>query len=254
MNLKRVKFIYNPRSGLIKSPLILRTIIERVLQEGNLEYEFSETLYRGHGHEIAKEATTQGFDGIVAIGGDGTANEVGSALLRTGVAFGIIPVGSGNGLARGVGIPLSINRSARLLLSGTTRLIDAGKIENRYFFIITGVGFDALIGKIFDDRNIRGPIPYFTIGFREFFKYRPELFIIRFDDKQVIAPALFVTVANMKGWGAGANIAPRAKPDDGILEVCLLRRFKFIYGVFHLRKLFNGQIERVRIYEHYQAK
>jgi len=253
MEFRKVKFIHNPKSGLIRSPRLIRRIIERALIEAPFEYDFAETKHKGHAHQIAKEAVAQGYDAVVAVGGDGTANEIASALLHTGVPMSIVPIGSGNGLARGLGIPVSVRRSVRLLLKGRTHKIDAGCIENRYFFVVTGVGFDALIGKLFDDRSLRGPLPYFTIGFREFLFYRPEVFVLRFNGREVVAPALLVTIANTKQWGNGVIIAPQAEPDDGLLDICIIHRVKFFYALYHFPKLFTGKIDKIRKYERYQA-
>lgn len=254
MLLKKVKFVHNPRSGIIRAPVLLRKAIEASLAGATFDYEFSETERRGHGYELAKQAVEEGYDAVVAVGGDGTVNEVATALLHTDVKLGIVPVGSGNGFARGVGIPMSLRRAVKLLSEGAVRKIDAGKIQDRYFFIVTGVGFDAVIGKLFDDQKMRGPIPYFAIGFREFLFYRPEVFIIKFDGKQIAVPALLVTIANQKGWGAGAVIAPNAEPDDGLLEICIIHRVNFLYALFHLPKIFLGKIDKVRKYEWYRAK
>ncbi len=254
MNLKKVKIVQNPKSGIIRSPYFIRKLIEFILQDAPFQFDFVETQYSGHAKEIARQAAKDGYDAVVAVGGDGTANQIASALLYTNTALAIVPMGSGNGLARAVRIPLTIKKAVQLLLDGKIRQIDAGKIQDKYFFIVTGLGFDAEIGKIFNEQNIRGPVPYFAIGLREFFNYRPEVFIIKFDDKQIVVPSLFVTIANAKGWGVGAIIAPHAEPDDGILDICIIHRIKFLTAIFHLPKLFTGKIEKVRKYERYQAK
>jgi len=254
VELRKVKFVHNPRSGIIRSPVLIRRILERSIADAPFEYDFTETEYRGHAREIASDAIQQGYDAVVAVGGDGTANEVATALLHSDVAMGIIPIGSGNGLARGVSIPVSIRKAGRLLIEGKTRIIDAGKFENRYFFVVGGVGFDALIGKLFDDQSIRGPLPYFWIGFREFLFYRPEVFILEFDGRHIVVPALLVTIANTKQWGNGVIIAPEAEPDDGKLDVCIIHRVKFFYALYHFPKLFTGKIDKVRKYERYQTK
>ncbi|MBN1541007.1 diacylglycerol kinase family lipid kinase [candidate division KSB1 bacterium] len=254
MELKRVKFIQNPRSGFIKSPIFVRKLIELTLEDAPFDFDFSETQYRGHAKALALESVKEGYDAIVAVGGDGTANEIATALVHKPAAMGIIPTGSGNGLARGVNIPVSVRRAVRLLINGRIRQIDAGKIEDRYYFVVAGVGFDALVGKLFDDRSLRGPLPYFTIGFREFFYYKPEIFVLRFNGKQVVAPALLVAIANTKQWGNGAIISPHAEVDDGLLDVCILHRINFLYALYHLPKLFNGQIDKIRKYERYQTR
>jgi diacylglycerol kinase family enzyme len=142
-----------------------------------------------------------------------------------------------------------------LLLDGKVRKIDAGKIEDKYFFIVAGMGFDAVVGKLFDDQSLRGPLPYFTIGFREFLFYRPEVFTLRFDDKQVKVKALLVAIANTKQWGNGAIIAPRAEPDDGLLDICVIRKVGFLQALIHLPKIFTGRIENVhKYYQYFKSK
>ena len=254
MNLDKVKFIQNPKSGLIKSPLFVRKLVELSLENASFEFDFTETRHRGHAYELAREAIEDGYDTVVAIGGDGTANEVASALIHTPVKMGIIPTGSGNGLARGVNIPVSVWRASKLLLNGRVRQIDAGSVQGKPYFVVAGVGFDALVGKLFDDTSLRGPLPYFTIGFREFLYYKPEVFILRFNGKQIAAPALLVAVANTRQWGNGAIISPNAQVDDGLLDVCIIRRVKLLYALFHLPKLFTGKIDRIRKYDRFQTK
>ena len=233
--------------------MLTRKLIETALLNVSFSYEFVETKYKGHAHQLALEAKESGFDAVVAVGGDGTINEIATALMHSDVALGVIPAGSGNGLAHGLKIPISMLRAIRLLWEGEICTIDMGHFDNQYFLVASGVGLDALIGKIFNDQSIRGPLPYFTIGLREFLFYRPEVFILRFDDKQIACPALLVTIANTKGWGAGAVIAPEAKPDDGLLDLCIIHRVTFWYAAIHLPKLFNGKIDKVRKYERYQT-
>lgn len=253
LQLKKVKLIYNPKSGLMRYPLRIRKIIDLTLSDASFDYDLVETKYRGHAQELAVQAAADGYDAVVAVGGDGTANEVASGLLHKPCSLGIIPIGSGNGLARGLSIPISVRRATRLLLEGTKRLVDAGQIENRNFFIVTGIGFDALIGKLFDDRSLRGPLPYFYIGVREFFFYHPELITLVFDNKKLTVRPLLVTIANTKQWGNGVTIAPKAEPDDGLLDVCIIHRINALRALYHFPKLFTGKIEKVREYERYQT-
>ncbi|MBD3386826.1 YegS/Rv2252/BmrU family lipid kinase [candidate division KSB1 bacterium] len=254
LGLQKVRFIYNPKSGIIKSSTLIRRIIEKFCETAPFSYDFVVTEYRGHAHKLAKDCIEKKYDAVTAIGGDGTVNEVASALVHSDVALSVIPMGSGNGFARGLNIPMSIRRATKLLLNGTIKKVDAGRIEDRYYFVVAGVGFDALIGKLFDDSSLRGPLPYFTIGLKEFLYYRPEVFILKFNNRQVIAPALLVAIANTKQWGNGAIIAPYASVDDGLLDVCILHRINLLYGLYHLPKLFTGKIDKIRKYERYQAR
>ncbi len=251
MELRRVRFIRNPKSGIVRTQNLIRKTVEWAFRD--CDYDYLETRHPGHARELAAEAAAVGYDAVVAIGGDGTINEVGSALLYTETALGIIPLGSGNGLARGLKIPLSPLRAIRLLKAGRVARIDAGRVEDNIFFIDTGLGFDAVIGKAFNEQQVRGLIPYFTIGLKEYFSFQPELYILNFDGRKVAASALFVTVANMKGWGGGAIIAPDAEYDDGLFDVCVLHKAPTWYIVLNLYKLFTGGVVELRRYSRYRA-
>lgn len=253
MNFKKVRIVHNPKSGFIRQPRLIRKSVEKILATAPFEFEYIETQYKGHAHEMALSAQAEGFDAVVAIGGDGTANEVASALLHSPVVMGLIPIGSGNGLARGLGIPVSVRRATDLLLNGQVRCIDAGVIAHRNFFVTSGMGFDALIGKLFDDRSLRGPLPYFYIGVREFFLYQPEVFTLQFDGRTLRMPALLVTIANIPQWGNSVIVAPNAQPDDGLLDVCIIHHVNFWTALYHFPKLFTGKIDRIRHYERYRT-
>jgi YegS/Rv2252/BmrU family lipid kinase len=250
---ERVKLIYNPKAGLIRNEQWLHRIIDLFWKKAPFKYEYQNVEYQDHAVEIASTAEREGFDAVVAVGGDGTVNASARGLLHSEIPLGIIPVGSGNGLARGLGIPLNLRRACQLILDGDVRAIDAGRIRDRYFFVVTGLGFDAVVGKLFDDQNLRGPLPYFYFGFREFVTYRPETFILRFKDQQVTVPALLVAVANTRQWGIDAIIAPYAEPDDGLLDVCVIHKVNAAQALFHLPKLFTGKIDKVRHYELYRT-
>lgn len=254
MELSKIKFVRNPRSGIIRTQTLIRKAIEWNFADSGFDYEIVETAYAGHGNILAKEAVQQGFDAVVAIGGDGTVNEVGSALVNTETALGIIPLGSGNGLARGLGISLQPIKAANILKTGEIRTIDAGLVEGEIFFIVVGLGFDALIGKVFNEQDIRGLLPYFTIGFREYRSYKPDVTILKFDDKTIPVSPLFVTIANLKGWGGGAIISPDAELDDGLLDICVLHRAPWYYIVANLPKLFTGGVVKLKKYSRYQTK
>ena len=250
---KRVKIIYNPKAGLIRNEQWVRRILDRFWKKAPFQYVFQNIEYQDHAVEIASTAERDGFDAVVAVGGDGTVNAAARGLLHSNIPLGIIPVGSGNGLARGLNIPLNLRRSCQLIIDGDIRDIDAGRIRDRYFFVVAGLGFDAVVGKLFNDQNLRGPLPYFYFGIREFLAYRAETFTLRFKDQQVIVRALLVTVANTRQWGVDAIIAPYAKPDDGLLDVCVIHKVNAAQAAFHLPKLFTGKIDKVRHYEVYRT-
>jgi YegS/Rv2252/BmrU family lipid kinase len=254
MNFERVKLIFNPKAGALRHSHVVLRIVDHCLRRAPFRYQVYHVEYKDHAVELASAAEREGFDAVVVVGGDGTVNAAARGLLHSRLPLGVIPVGSGNGFARGLGIPVSIRRSCQLLLEGATiRTIDAGRIRDRYFFVVTGLGFDAVVGKLFDDQSLRGPLPYFYLGVKEFFSYEPETFILRFDDRQITVPALLVTIANTQQWGNGAIIAPHARPDDGLLDVCVIHKVNLAQALFHLPKLFTGKIDKVRHYENYRS-
>lgn len=253
MQLERVKLIFNPKAGPLRQTHLALHLVDICLRRAPFRYEVYTVEYKDHAVELASAAEREGFDAVVVLGGDGTVNAAARGLLHSRLPLGIIPVGSGNGLARGLGIPVSIRRSCQLLIDGTVRTIDAGRIRDRYFFVVAGLGFDAVVGKLFDDQSLRGPLPYFYFGFREFLTYEPETFILRFDQRQITVPALLVTIANTRQWGNGAIIAPHAEPDDGLFDICVIHKVNLAQALFHLPKLFTGKIDRVRHYENYRS-
>lgn len=250
---KLIKFIYNPRSGLIHPEHLIRKIIAYYFPSNLCDYDFSITQERLHAYEIARQSVKEGYDIVVAIGGDGTVNETASGLVNSDTVLAIVPNGSGNGLARGLGIPISIRRAAKLITTGKTRSIDVGQIGDRYFFVIAGLGLDAMIGKRFENGKFRGPAPYYIAGVREFFHYHEPEYKIKFDGQTIRIRALVVAVANTKQYGNNAIIAPYAKPDDGLLDLAIIERTNFVSTIYYLPTLFTGRIDRAPFTKIYRA-
>jgi diacylglycerol kinase (ATP) len=250
---KNIKFIYNPRSGLIHPEQFIRRIITFYFPRNLCSYDFCKTEGKGHAYEIAKNAAKQGYDIVVAIGGDGTVNETASGLVNSDTALGIMPNGSGNGLARGLGIPISIRRAAKIITTGKIRSIDVGQIGTQHFFVIAGLGLDAMIGKRFEEGRIRGPAPYYIAGVREFFRYQEPTYEIKFEGQTIRTRALLVAVANTKQYGNNAIIAPNASPDDGLLDLAIIEPTSFVSAVYYLPSLFTGRIDRAPFTRIYRA-
>lgn len=250
---KNIKFIYNPRSGLIHPEHFIRKIIALYFPSNLCCYDFTITEGKGHAGEIATDAARQGYDIVVAIGGDGTVNETASGLVNSATALGIMPNGSGNGLARGLGIPVSLRRAAKIITTGQVRSIDVGQMEQQYFFVIAGLGLDAMIGKRFEEGKIRGPAPYYVAGVREFFRYHEPEYEIIFEGHSIRTRALVVAVANTKQYGNNAIIAPNARPDDGLLDLAIIEPTSFVSAMYYLPSLFTGRIDRTPMTRIYRA-
>ncbi|MCI0515432.1 diacylglycerol kinase family lipid kinase [candidate division KSB1 bacterium] len=251
---KRILFVVNPIAGGGKGVRRISRLIPMLIQNQQWHYEIRITTARGDAHEIAKAAVTAGYDTVVAVGGDGTVNEIASALIHTPTSLGIITAGSGNGVARGLSLPQMLPRAVQNLYTGVPRKIDVGSVGKRYFFATTGMGFDAVIGKLFDEGNIRGPLPYFYIGIREFFTYQPQEYCLKFNNQEHRFKALLVAVANTNQFGNGALIAPMAQVDDGLLDICIIHDINAFHAIKDLPKLFTGQLPRSEYYSFFRSQ
>lgn len=218
----KIIFIINPIAGT-KHKHSIHNAILKVFPENS--YEVCYTEYGGHALEIATRKVQEGYKNIVAVGGDGTINEVASALVNTGCNLGIIPAGSGNGLARHLGIPVSYAESLKIIQKPKILGIDVGQVNKRYFFCTCGTGFDASVGKQFAMDSKRGMLSYIRATIHEYLKYSPKTYILKTDGKKVKFKAFLVTFANSGQYGNNAYIAPKAAIDDGFLDLCVLRPF-----------------------------
>ncbi len=178
----------------------------------------------GHGRELARQAVAEGCTEVIAWGGDGTINEVASQLVGTAAALGIVRAGSGNGLARELGIPTNPGQALAIALGGRERRIDVGEIEGRPFLNVAGVGFDAAMAAEFNSLGgeRRGPLRYTARALRAMFGYVAGRYTVEVDDRRLESNALVVAIANLPQYGSNAVIAPRAVPDDGMLDVVVV--------------------------------
>ena len=207
-------FILNPISGKQKDPFKIINMVESVFSQSNHQFEFAFTTHGGDAKKISENAVKEKFDIIVAAGGDGTINEVASGLIHSESALGIIPLGSGNGIARSYRIPLSIKESIEFLCNPKIVGVDVGQADSHFFLGVCGMGYDAIVGKKFQEFGRRGPLPYFLIGVKEFLQYNPEEFILQFNDQSISISPLLITVSNTEQYGNGAIISPGANPQD----------------------------------------
>jgi len=247
-------FILNPHAGAGKKKEDLVDQIDASMSPSGYPYEFAYTVGIGDATRIARQSVNEGFNIIVAVGGDGTVNEVASGLIHSNGQLGIIPRGSGNGVARSLNLPATTEGCLQFLLSPKTTTIDVGMINNKYFIGVSGLGFDALVGQKFQNFGVRGPIPYFFIGLNEFLKYKPQTYRLDIEGDQFEVEALVIALANTKQYGNGAIIAPEADPKDGYLDVCILKPLTFFQATQHVSLLFRGDIGRSPLYFHRKCK
>jgi len=237
-----VWFVMNPMSGTT-TPAQKNKIKQIVSKLPESQLFFTE--YVGHATEIAQRAVREGISKVVAIGGDGTVNEVGKGLIDSETALGIVPIGSGNGLARHLKIPLKIDKAIQFALSQSAVLMDVCFLNDIPFFCTAGVGFDAEVANEFAKQNSRGLKTYARMALKSFRTYKPETLQIEEEDKTIFA----VTFANATQYGNNAMISPKSKIDDGLIEMVLLKPFPFgaapIIGV----RLFRGTLPNSRYIE-----
>jgi diacylglycerol kinase (ATP) len=220
-----ILFIVNPVAGKGNYKYTISRIYEHAdLKKYNIVIEIA--AYKGHASKIAEDYRKKGIKNIVAVGGDGTINEIGAAIVNTGISLGIIPRGSGNGLARYLSIPLNAGNALKVINDNKTKIIDAATINDKYFFCTSGVGLDARVGIIFDKSKKRGSMNYFKATVSEFLTYKPKKYKLKIDNNsRRKVRSLLITFANAGQYGNNAYISPDARIDDGLLDLCILKPF-----------------------------
>lgn len=234
--------LINPVSGGERRGRDRAARVRRLLARSGSRAEVRITEARGHAAELAREALRSGCRRIVAVGGDGTLNEVAGVLAGTAATFGLVPTGSGNGLARHLGLPLGLEPSLAIALDGEADEIDTGLVNGHRFCNVMGTGFDAEIGRIFNTSSRRGLVSYVQAVLRAFLSYPLHHYIVRDASGERRVPAFLLTVANSTQYGNNARIAPDARVDDGLLDLVAVtsRQPKDCLGV--AVRLFTGAV------------
>jgi diacylglycerol kinase (ATP) len=245
-----VAVIVNPISGTGSRPDAARRRAElaaAIFERRGVAAELFVTERGGHARELAASAVARGAALVVAWGGDGTVNEVASALAFGPASLGIVPSGSGNGLARELRIPMDPARAIDVALDGSDQIIDAGECDGHLFFNVAGLGLDACVARRFAEigGTQRGFSRYLQVSARELLAFRPVEHTIVADDVTIRSRALLIAIANGRQYGNGAVIAPHARLDDGCLDVVVVTHRPPLAVLFHAPRLFGGRIGRV---------
>lgn len=228
MTKRRIVFIINPISGT-GSKDVIPSLIERHIEKESYDVNMRFTEYAGHASEIATQSKDDGVDIVVAVGGDGTVNEVARALIDSPTALGIIPCGSGNGLARHLMLPMNVKGAIEVLNVGLIHELDYGVINEHPFFCTCGMGFDAFISKKFADAGKRGMMTYLENVLREGLSYEPDTYELTIDGNSTEPyKAFLLSVANASQYGNDAYIAPQASMTDGLLDVVIMEPFDML--------------------------
>lgn len=242
-NRTSVLFIVNPISGTTDKKRIV-SLIPKYLSEERFDVRVAYTEHRGHAAELAGAAVLEGTDVVVAVGGDGTVNEVARSLVHSRSALGIIPCGSGNGLARHLYIPMNPEGALQVLADCEIKSLDYGIINGTPFFCTCGVGFDAFVSSKFAQSGRRGLLSYIENTLREGLKYHPDTYDVEIDGERKQFKAFLIACANASQYGNNVYIAPHASMSDGLMDVTVMEPFNVLEAPQIAIQLFNKTINQ----------
>lgn len=248
---KKLLFIINPISGG-KEKSNFEKRAGQVLDTDLFDARYRFTEKPDHAAELTQQAIDENYDVVVAVGGDGTINEVAKTLVNTPVVLGIVPEGSGNGLAGYLEIPMVIKDAIQLLNKFRVKQIDSGTLNDHYFFNMAGIGFDAVISDRFDKDSIRGPYGYMKTVVSEIGNYKAENYQFVIDGKSYEEEAFMISLANSPQYGNNAYVSPNASVSDGLLDVCIVKPFplfllpKMLFHLFSRTSDKSGFVDIIR--------
>ncbi len=243
MTKKSVVFIINPISGTNRK-LKLPELIRKTLDHNRFDIKVVETEYAGHAAEIARSCVKENIDVVVAVGGDGTVNEVARSLVQSKTALAIVPSGSGNGLARHLGIPLDAKKAIDIINRCNIRELDYGIIDGRPFFCTCGMGFDAFISQKFAKAGKRGFMTYLENVLKEGLKYQPDVYEVSDETGIKKHKAFLIACANASQYGNNAYIAPEASMTDGLMDVIIMEPFSAFDAPQICIDMMNGTLNK----------
>ena len=249
----KVFFIINKYSGTGFRPALEGLIVSQC-DDLNLECTIEFTQDRGHATELAKKASSTGFKRVFAVGGDGTVNEVAQGLVNTTTCMGIIPKGSGNGLARHLGIPMSIKKSLEILKSEQTIDMDTILFNKKLSVNVCGIGFDGHVAGLFGKNGKRGLLGYIKLVTKEFFSFKEFAVDMLADGKTFQRNAFILAIANSSQFGNNATIAPYASVCDQFMDVCFIKKVPLLQSIGFAVKMFSGKIDTSAFVEIIKAK
>ena len=239
--MKNIAFIVNPVSGT-KTKNRITKLIRELLNKELFSPTVVTTEYAGHATQLAQQFALEGYYAVIAVGGDGTINEVGKGLCGTNTALGIIPNGSGNGFARHLEISTRMNRAVEMLNNSEVISVDYCTVNDIPFFSTFGVGFDALVAQDFSNTS-RGLKGYIESILKDIFQYKPEQYHLQGEGIDLTTSAFLINFANASQWGYDACIAPKASLQDGWMDVAIVNEFPLIKAPELAWQLFTKSID-----------
>lgn len=251
--LRKILFIINPVSGVGRQKIV-ESAIEKYLDKSKFSFEIAYTEYVNHAFEIAYAKKDQEVDIIAVVGGDGSVNEVAKALKNSNVCLAIIPAGSGNGLALHLGIPTDVEKAVQSLNIFGPQQMDTCMLGKHFFVGTAGIGFDGLISHKFAQSKKRGFWTYVKTTIKEYFKFNPFKINLTIGNKVIMQEVMFVTFANSRQFGNNAIISPLSKSNDGLIEICVMKKhnmFKYLWlGVL----LFTRRVHKSSLVKYFSIQ
>lgn len=238
---KKLLFIINPISGKGNASRIAE-LIERNIDKQKFDYYIAYTKHAGHAIELSNEARKKNIDVVCAVGGDGSVNEVAQGIVNSHISMAIIPIGSGNGMARHLKIPLDIVEAIRSINTGKILKADTATVNDRLCVGTIGIGFDAHVGWLFAQYGKRGVSSYVKIILKELLSYKCKNYVVESEEHNYSGKAFLITIANSSQYGNDAFIAPAASVSDGLLNVVILKKFSFFAVPLLVYQLLKKQI------------
>ena len=241
----KVSVIFNPASGSRHGRRNRLEKIRKSLSEnGRIDFTIFETAYPGHASQLARESALRQDHICFAAGGDGTMNEVATGLMGSQTSLGIIPMGSGNGLARHLQIPLRVEVAIKAQLNGQSIPMDCGDVNNIPFFLAAGIGFEGAVAARFATKKSRGFISYLFAAAEEFFRWKPLRYRAKYEEENIQGEAFTIDFANGSQYGNNAIISPGASTDDGLLQFVRVLPFPLSAAPEMFFQLLGGKINR----------
>ena len=240
---KKIRFIINPKAGTSKGEEV-PSLINKIIDQNIFDVEIIFTEYAGHGEILTADAVSKNFYAVIAVGGDGSFQEIARATIGTDALSGIIPKGSGNGFARHLAIPMETENALAIINRGNTQTIDVIKVNGKLCVNVFGIGFDAHIANLFSKSKKRGYFTYVKLVLSGFNKFNPLELDVTGDGKEMKLKSFLLTLANGSQFGNNAMIAPRADMTDGLMDVCIMKKFPFYIAPALIYLLMKNRINR----------
>jgi diacylglycerol kinase (ATP) len=250
---QKVLFIINPLSGRRKFP-DLEKQIAHACKQTSLEWTIASTERSGHATELAKQAVNNQIDLVFAVGGDGTVNEVAKGLVHSSTTLGILPKGSGNGLARHLHIPQDHKEALALIQSGDNISIDAVTVNGEISVNVSGIGFDGHVSNLFAKESVRGLGRYVTLSVTEFLSFKNFKATMILDEKPFSSDAFILAFANSSQFGNNATVSPTASVCDGLMDICVIKKFPWFESIGFAVKMFTGKLHTSSYVKIFKAK